>query len=433
MHPRNVYAHPPDFLGLARRYPPLRPHVFLTHIGPTIDFKSATAQRRLTEALLYLDFNISFTLPDNRLCPPVPNRLNYVLWVQDIVKTFVPGDDIVRGIDIGTGASAIYPLLACRLEPKWSIVATDIDRVSLVSARQNVERNGLSDRITIIDMSSSESILQPLDGPLSVPFHFTMCNPPFYASMEEVAQSTEAKEYGPNAVCTGAEIEMVTPGGEASFVSRIFAESLRHRMQCKWYTSMLGKMSSLPLIVGLLREHEVDNYAITEFVQGQTRRWAIAWSFGTLRLPDSLARIANPTLQSIMPHRTSLHQHVANVRSLDVLYNTLIQVLRAIEGIHVTPEPSDSTNITSVLVVATEITWSRSARRKKVAPQVSHMTSMGSIIMWCRITCANGPHPIGEKQQAPGPHLVYQWIDGSERGVLESFASHINRKVTAVV
>lgn len=27
--------------------------------------------RRLTEALLYLDFNISLTLPDNRLCPPV--------------------------------------------------------------------------------------------------------------------------------------------------------------------------------------------------------------------------------------------------------------------------------------------------------------------------------------------------------------------------
>ena len=31
---------------------------------------------------------------------------------------------------------------------------------------------------------------------------------------------------------------------------------------------------------------KVDNYAITEFVQGQTRRWAIAWSFGTFRLPD---------------------------------------------------------------------------------------------------------------------------------------------------
>ena len=31
---------------------------------------------------------------------------------------------------------------------------------------------------------------------------------------------------------------------------------------------------------------QVENYAITEFVQGQTRRWAIGWSFGDERLPD---------------------------------------------------------------------------------------------------------------------------------------------------
>ena len=134
-----------------------------------------------------------------------------------------------------------------------------------------------------------------------------------------------------------------------------------------------------------------------------------------------------------MPSRTSLYQHIANIRPLELLYNTLLQVLGAIEGVCVTPELSDSIKILPVLVIATEVTWSRSARRKKMAPQESQKSSPQSIIMQCRITCADGPHPISEKQQALGPHLVYQWIDGSDRGVLESFVSHVNRKVTAVV
>ena len=58
------------------------------------------------------------------------------------------------------------------------------------------------------DMSSSGLILQTLGGAFAVPYilyprsheclhdclpnrsHFTMCNPPFYASLEELAQST---------------------------------------------------------------------------------------------------------------------------------------------------------------------------------------------------------------------------------------------------
>lgn len=81
---------------------------------------------------------------------------------------------------------------------------------------------------------------------------FTMCNPPFYGSAEEIASSEAGKARLPFAVsmlclpvsrfvhttsstdrrndvrvqvCTGAENEMITPGGEVAFVSRMIQET----------------------------------------------------------------------------------------------------------------------------------------------------------------------------------------------------------------
>lgn len=432
MHPRNIYAASPDFVALARSYPPLRPYVFLTHTGPSIDFKNPIAQRRLTEALLRIDFDISLSLPENRLCPPIPNRLNYVLWIQDIIRETAPDVAVVRGIDIGTGASTVYPLLACRLEPTWQFVATDVDKDSLTSARENVSRNHLSDRVIITETSPSKPLLFPLEKDTTSMYEFTMCNPPFYSSTEEMAQSAETKEFGPNAVCTGAEVEMITPGGEVAFVSRIIMESLRHKARCRWYTSMLGKMISLHEIVSLLRNNLVDNYAITEFVQGQTRRWAIAWSFGTRRLPDVHARISSPALQGIMPLRTTLYQPLPNITSTALLSGILSQVLADVDGVSVTLDNSSSGDHIYLVRVSAN-TWSRSARRKKTtAPLQTDMPLQSAPVMQCRIQCRHGLSPtVTDNHKLQGAYLDYQWIDGKERSIFESFVSHVNRKAAS--
>lgn len=95
---------------------------------------------------------------------------------------------------------------------------------------------------------------------------------------------------------------MVTPGGEVAFVSRMIDESLLLQERVQWYTSMLGKFSSLPLLVQNLKERGVDNYAVTEFVQGsRTRRWGLAWSFGGLRAGVEAARGVGSLQKVLLP------------------------------------------------------------------------------------------------------------------------------------
>ncbi|KAI0799986.1 S-adenosyl-L-methionine dependent methyltransferase [Fomes fomentarius] len=428
MHPRNPYRNPPDFLALAEVYPSLKPHIKETPSGATIDFKDAISQRRLTEAILHRDFGLKLELPPGRLCPPIPNRLNYILWLEDVLEAVsiaVPQGDAkteVRGLDIGTGASAIYPLLGCRTHPHWTFSATDIDELSIGSAIQNVVENGLQDRISLVRVDH--------DGPIILPLHlsdeqydFTMCNPPFYSSREEVIQSAEAKEFEPNAVCTGADVEMITPGGEAAFVGRMVLESVSLQNKCRWYTSMLGKLSSLTHVVQILRENAITNYGVTELVQGQTRRWVIAWSFGDRRLPDRIGRLPHHGLQSLMPPRNTLQQPLPRVTSVEEVLPILSSVLASISGVSVVERSGTPAD---VVASATGNTWSRAARRKKQeAMQVEGMHPAETALV-CRIRCERDGAQSGSRVL-----LTFVWVAGKDRGLFESFASHVERKMVA--
>ena len=64
-----------------------------------------------TQAILQEYFKLSVELAGNYLCPTVPNRLNYICWVKDLLDSLVNLPGTVTGVDIGVGASAIYPLL----------------------------------------------------------------------------------------------------------------------------------------------------------------------------------------------------------------------------------------------------------------------------------------------------------------------------------
>lgn len=98
----------------------------------------------------------------------------------------------------GVGASCIYPLLGCTLNSNWRFLGTDIEPRSIQYATENVKRNHLQNRITIKHNTDPSKIFI-LDDAEPV-YTFSMCNPPFYSSQEELVEGLENKELEPSAV-----------------------------------------------------------------------------------------------------------------------------------------------------------------------------------------------------------------------------------------
>ncbi|KAL7412224.1 ribosomal RNA large subunit methyltransferase F-like protein [Mrakia frigida] len=312
MHPRNPYSLlPPDFAALAASSvgEELRPFLFKNALDLTsIDFKRPEAVRALTRTLLFHDFKLNVNIPEDRLCPTVANRLDYLLWIQDVLLASSPSSNPsspqpVRGLDIGTGSTAIYPLLGTRHFPGWTFCATEIDPDSHHHAQANISRNWASEKIKLVKTTKADPIFLPFRLDPDASFDFTMCNPPFYSSEAEILELASNKMFTPHAVCTGAETEMITPGGEVAFVKRMVEESLAFGGRCRWFTSLLGKSSSVGEIVQFLREKKITNYALSDSVQGHSKRWSLAWSHQHFYLPDVRLPSLSP---SHLSHRSQL-------------------------------------------------------------------------------------------------------------------------------
>ena len=81
---------------------------------------------------------------------------------------------------------------------------------------------------------------------------FTMCNPPFFESLDEAGRN-------PGTACGGTPAEMVHPGGEVAFISRHVEESRRAEIASRvtWFTTLCGKKATLRAITQQLRAARV--------------------------------------------------------------------------------------------------------------------------------------------------------------------------------
>lgn len=358
MHPRNIYKQPPDFKQLAIEYPEFRKHVIQDITGKvTIDFKNVEALKSLTCTLLKKDFDINLDIPSDKLIPTVPLRLNYILWIEDLLD--LTGSNDIKGIDIGTGASCIYPLIAAK-KNKWCMLATEIDIESIKYARKNVSNNNLENLITIIE-GDQETFLKQITGD----YDFCMCNPPFFASTQELHPFFKSRANRPhpkNAFCASVP-EVVSKGGEIEYITKLINESKELKNRIKIYTTMIGHKSSLPPLKKLLREIGVVSFKQTEFCQGHTTRWGLAWTFLDIdlrKIPDSLVaakqKLPKPLVWGV-PHKNDTD------RKVDLVAEKLVKLFKDLE--FDCREVKHVKNFMEFIMVALTNTWSHQRRKRR--------------------------------------------------------------------
>lgn len=236
------------------------------------DFSTAEANCAFTTASLKRDHELNVELDPSRLCPRVPIRMAYIDWIEELLPSTTTTNDII-GIDIGTGTSCIYPLLAAKTYG-WNMIGSDIDKEAVVKAQKNVDRNhDLAEKITIKLVSSDSDFFDFPDSHIS----FTMCNPPFYASVEEMQTSLSKKSSRPAGELKAAQTELITEDGELGFLQRMISDSKRHK-DILWFTSMVGKKETMEKVCEQLKEEEIYHTVVSRR-PGKTKRWFIAWNF----------------------------------------------------------------------------------------------------------------------------------------------------------
>ncbi|KAI8830429.1 ribosomal RNA large subunit methyltransferase F-like protein [Chytriomyces cf. hyalinus JEL632] len=289
MPPLSIYRPPEnllqvDFVQLSKQYPNLRSYVHRTRNSIwTIDFRNPKALRELSAAILWIHFQLRLEVPLDSLLPPIPNRLGYVYWTEHLSnhQALAISSETVHAIDIGTGASCIYPLLACKRKKNVNFLALDIDARQVEYAIENVARNGLEKRISVILNESTSAAILPLDILGSNSYTFCMCNPPFYKNANEIRLSRAQKSDLPSQTCTGRKTEMMTAGGELAFLRQLWKESLElspHKVE--WFTSLVGRKEDYLIFLREL-EQPVERVELdvrcAEFQNGRTVRWGVAW------------------------------------------------------------------------------------------------------------------------------------------------------------
>jgi len=301
LHPRNSHNNGYDFLALCQLSPSLKPFVKKNkYQNLSIDFANAQAVKALNQALLKLHYRVNqWDIPEGYLCPPIPGRVDYIHYLADLLDETLPNkatssNPIVSVVDIGTGASCIYPILGQR-EYQWNFTASDIDPISIKVAEQNISidkqlKKSITCRLQKDASKFFTDIIQKNER-----YELTLCNPPFHRSLAEANKGSARKVKNlalnknnkNNSSKTtkaplnfgGQKAELWCPGGELTFIRNMIKESKSVQKQVLWFSCLVSKKDHLSLLKLALKKVHAKQVRVVDMAQGQKISRFIAWSF----------------------------------------------------------------------------------------------------------------------------------------------------------
>lgn len=291
LHPQNVHNQGYDFKALSRVEPALshfiKPNKFNSL---SIDFSAPEAVKLLNTALLKYHYAISYwDIPSKNLCPAIPGRADYIHYLADLLKQTDGVEHIksdkIHVLDIGTGASCIYPILGQRIY-QWRFTASDIDPESIANTNLIIANNTALDSTITCRLQNDNNHVFINIIKASDRFALTLCNPPFHQSLADAQSGTQRKWQNlgkkvKNSALnfSGQNAELWCPGGEVSFIRKMIKESKQFRTQVLWFTCLVSKKDNLGLVKLALKKANARSIKVVKMAQGQKISRFVAWSF----------------------------------------------------------------------------------------------------------------------------------------------------------
>ena len=290
MHAQNPYSGRYDLKRFATHHPKLQDHILLNPSGEeTIDFSNSTAVYALNKAILLADFNIeNYELPMGYLIPPIPGRLEYLLYVREFLSEQfnIDTNTKLRGLDIGTGANGIYCILGLQ-HFNWTMVGAECDANSVEIAKANMQHTkSLKNKIEIRHQENKSFLFKNIIKK-DEQFDFTVCNPPFHTSQEEAFRGSQRKinnlgrEFDKNVIALnfeGQANELWCNGGEALFIKRLIKESVLYKTQVTVFSTLVSKSASLSPIKKQLTKAKA-NFEVLAMDLGNKKSRIVLWWF----------------------------------------------------------------------------------------------------------------------------------------------------------